>query len=409
MTNTTTTERGPEVMSTMDDARRAYVAMGCLVEPGNRDLGEVIAKSGPIAALQALLSGGATTALHGAVAARLRGRHPLAVADTAFADAERLGARIVTPLDEDWPAQLADLSRIGRSGRDRTLRDTLPPLCLWVRGPWPLNLVFQQSVAIVGARAATSYGEHVATEMSYGVADRGWTVVSGGAYGIDAAAHRGALAANGITVAVLACGVDRPYPVANASLFERIAETGLLLSEWPPGAEPHRHRFLIRNRVIAAATRGTVVVEAAARSGAMQTLRRAIELGRVAMAVPGPVTSAMSIGNHEALRQEGVRLVTGWPHVLEEVGRIGLDLAASPRGPERPLDNLDPIAAQVLDAVPARRAAWTEDIAAAAGVPVREAMGLLSLLAAQGLVVLRDGGYVLAPRPPAKHQHHHDD
>src|SRR5690606_18911286 len=145
------------------------------------------------------------------------------------------------------PARLADLARISR-GRERHQRDTYPPLCLWLRGPWPLAEALDRSIAVVGARAATGYGEHVAAELAYGVADRGWTVVSGGAYGIDSAAHRGTLSAGGVTVAVLACGVDRAYPASNASLFERIAETGLLISEWPPGAEPHRHRFLIRNR-----------------------------------------------------------------------------------------------------------------------------------------------------------------
>ena len=380
-------------MTSVDEARRAYIAMGCLVEPGSRALGEAVIKHGPVEALRRLLSGALDPALHGAVAARLPAGDPYDVADAALARAERLGARIVTPLDEEWPARLADLTRISR-GRDRHERDTYPPLCLWLRGPWPLAEALDRSVAVVGARAATGYGEHVATELAYGLADRGWTVVSGGAYGIDSAAHRGVLSAGGVTVAVLACGVDRAYPVSNASLFERIAETGLLISEWPPGAEPHRHRFLIRNRVIAAATVGTVVVEAAARSGAIQTLRRASELGRIAMAVPGPVTSAMSVGTHEALRSEEVRLVTGWAHVLEEVGRIGTDLAPVPRGPERPRDRLDPLIAQVLDAV-GRRAAGPEQIAAAAGVSLPTAMRALSVLAAGGFVVIRDGGYAL--------------
>lgn len=384
---------------TVDDARRAYIAMGCLVEPGSRELGEAVIQRGPVAALDRLLAGRVSEALRDTAAARLPGGHPLSVADAALAHAARLGARIATPLDDDWPPRLADLVRISR-GTDRVQRDTFPPLCLWVRGPWTLAEALHRSVSVVGARAATAYGEHVAGELAYGVADRGWTVVSGGAYGIDSAAHRGALGCGGVTVAVLACGIDRPYPVSNASLFERIAETGLLVSEWPPGTAPHRHRFLIRNRVIAAVTAGTVVVEAAARSGAIQTLRRASDLGRVAMAVPGPVTSAMSVGSHEALRAEGTRLVTGWAHVLEEIGRIGADLAPPPRGPQHPRDRLDPVTAQVLDAVPSRRSAGPEQIAAAAGVPVRTALSTLGLLTAAGFVVVRDGGYGL-PRPPS--------
>ena len=159
-----------------------------------------------------------------------------------------------------------------------------------------LDELVDRSVAIVGSRASTAYGEHVAGELGHQLAERGWTVVSGGAFGIDAAAHRGALAAEAPTVAVLACGVDRPYPAAHGALLHRIAETGLLVSEWPPGAAPHRHRFLVRNRLIAALTRGTVVVEAAARSGAQATARRARKLGRQVLVVPGPVTSAMSVG-----------------------------------------------------------------------------------------------------------------
>ncbi|HET6213024.1 MAG TPA: DNA-processing protein DprA, partial [Micromonosporaceae bacterium] len=289
-------------MAIVDSARSAWIVLGCLVEPGNRELGVATAKDGPIRAVESMLGGQLGVRLHGSALSRLRAEPPQRIATAAIEHAERLGARIVTPEDADWPARLADLARISRDDPRRIDRDTYPPTCLWVRGAWPVAEAFSRSVAVVGARAATSYGEHVATEIGYGLAERGWTVVSGGAFGIDAAAHRGALAAAGLTVAVLACGIDRPYPLGHASLFERISDEGLLISEWPPGAEPHRHRFLVRNRVIAAATRGTVVVEAAARSGAAQTLRRAAQLNRVAMAVPGPVTSAMSVGCHEALR-----------------------------------------------------------------------------------------------------------
>jgi DNA processing protein len=222
-------------------------------------------------------------------------------------------------------------------------------------------------------------------------------VVSGGAFGIDAAAHRAALAADGLTVAVLACGVDRPYPVGNAALFEQIAESGLLISEWPPGSEPLRHRFLIRNRVIAAATKGTVVVEAAARSGAGQTMSRVVALDRTAMVVPGPVTSAMSVGCHELLRTYPFsRLVTGLPHVLEEVGRIGEHLAEPPRGPDHRRDSLDEESALLLEAVPRRGAANPEQLAAKAGLSLRTVLRRLSLLEMTGLVVRREGGVALA-------------
>jgi DNA processing protein len=271
-------------------------------------------------------------------------------------------------------------------------------VCLWVRGEPPLAGSLNLSVSVVGARASTSYGNHIGTEIAYGAANRGWAVVSGGAYGIDAAAHRGALSAGGVTVVVLACGVDRAYPAAHASLFERVVEDGLVLSEWPPGAEPHRHRFLIRNRVIAALSRGTVMVEANARSGARQTLGRAGLLGRAAMAVPGPVTSAMSVGCNQAIRTGTARLVTSYEEVLEEVGRIGVDLAPVPRGPERDRDRLGPQLSRILDAVPFRGPADAGQIAATAGVPVREVLRGLPVLESSGYVVTRDGGYLVAPK-----------
>lgn len=387
--------------TTADDVRLARAALSWLVEPGSRDLYTLVAREGPIQTLRRAINGELpTSGLRGAVESRLRVANPIRVAADALATARRLSARLVTPEDEEWPSRLDDLAQIGcaRTGR-REDRDMSPPLCLWVRGPVPLAEALERSVAVIGARAATSYGAHVAADLGHGLADRGWTVVSGGAYGIDAAAHRGALAAGGTTVAVLACGVDRPYPAGNTALFDRIAENGLLISEWPPGSAPFRHRFLIRNRVIAAATSGTVVVEASARSGAKQTLGRALLLQRRAMVVPGPVTSTMSVGCHELLRErEETRVVTGVAHVLEEVGRIGDDLAPLERGPHHPRDDLDAIASALLDAVPRRRTAGMEEIAASAGVELREAMRKLPLLALLGFVVERDGGYALTAK-----------
>ena len=267
-----------------------------------------------------------------------------------------------------------------------------------MRGSHRLDEALARSVAVVGARAASEYGAYVATDLAHGLAERGWTVVSGGALGIDGAAHRAALAAGGCTVAVLACGVDRPYPVSHTNLFEQIGEEGLVVSEWPPDSPPYRLRFLIRNRLIAAASAGTVMVEAAIRSGARQTLGRARLLGRPALVVPGPVTSAMSVGCHEELRREGSRAVASVAHVIEEVGRIGADLAPLPEHPARPHDHLDPLAQQVLDAVPARRFRSAEEIAAAAGVSGRDARRSLPLLVAGGHVVTAEGGYRLARR-----------
>jgi DNA processing protein len=381
------------------DLRLARVALACLVEPGGTEIHGLLAERGPVGALDAILAGTAPEQVTGAARARLASGDARRVAEAALAQTHRLGARVVVPEDEEWPAQLADLCRISRPGGMRVDRDTYPPICLWVRGAPTLAVALRDAVSVVGSRAATSYGTHVATELGHGLASRGWTVVSGGAYGIDAAAHRGALAAGGATVAILACGVDRAYPAAHASLFERIVEDGLLISEWPPGADPHRFRFLIRNRVIAAASRGTVVVEANARSGARQTLGRAALLGRATMAIPGPITSAMSVGCHQLLRYGGARLVTSYAEVLEEVGRIGDDLAPVPRGPEQARDRLGPELARILDGVPLRGPADAGRIAAAAGVPLRDALRALPTLESAGHVVARDGGYVAVADP----------
>ncbi|MEU5904960.1 DNA-processing protein DprA [Micromonospora sp. NPDC047467] len=387
-------------MSADDEGRLARVALTWLAEPGTRVVYQLVERLGPVATLDLLLDGGSPDGwLHSTVAARSAAGDARAVAAEALDRADRLGARLVTPDDEEWPARVADLANLRLPEASRRVdAETAPPLCFWVRGSWPLGEALDRSVAVVGARAATGYGLHVATELGYGLAERDWTVVSGGAFGIDAAAHRGALNAGGLTVAVLACGLDRPYPVGNTALFDRIADTGLLVSEWPPGAEPLRPRFLIRNRVIAGGTVGTVVVEASARSGATQTARRAIYTGRVAMVVPGPVTSAMSVGAHELLREQSkARLVTGVAHVLEEVGRIGADLAPLARGPQRPADTLDDDARALLEALPRRGVRDVDALAARAGVDLRTALRKLSLLEELSMVVRRDDGYALVP------------
>ena len=250
---------------------------------------------------------------------------------------DALGGRLVCPGDAEWPAQLDDLG-------DRK------PIALWVRGPVSLRDVTAQAVAVVGSRAATPYGNQVAAELTVDLGDRGWSSVSGGAYGIDTAAHRGSLAAGAVTVAVLACGVDVTYPSGIRRVFDDIVETGLLVSEWAPGAMPTRLRFLWRNRVIAALGRGTVVVEMGRRSGARRTCTEAARLARPVMAVPGPVTSAVSVGCHALLREHQAECVTSAADVLALVTREDEPSAASPpvrnrlfREAHRVLDALDPV------------------------------------------------------------------
>ncbi|BBH64345.1 putative DNA processing protein DprA [Actinoplanes sp. OR16] len=376
----------------------ARVALTWLFEPGNRVVWELVQQVGAGEALAVLLGDGLPGGrLRGTVAARLKAGDPRRFAETALRRGHRMGARVVVPSDAEWPGRVDDLAGLEVESGGRVNADTRPPLCLWVRGEPPLGESFARSVAIVGARAASSYGIHVAGDLAHSLAERGWTVVSGGAFGIDAAAHRGALVAGGRTVAVLACGVERPYPAGNAMMFDQILEQGLVVSEWPLGAEPLRHRFLIRNRVIAAATAGTVVVEAAARSGATQTMNRVLSLSRPAMVVPGPVTSAMSVGCHAILRASpDAHVVTSADDVLEDVGAIGEYLPPPPRGEHRERDVLDEESSLVMEALPARGSSTAEEIAAAAGLDLRTVLRRLSLLELTGLIVRRGDGVALA-------------
>ncbi|MEV4517863.1 DNA-processing protein DprA [Dactylosporangium sp. NPDC049525] len=330
----------------MSTDRISWLVLAALTEPGDRALGDLVRSIGPAEALTRIvhdrqISPKLAQQAHTRLAAlgRPRGQQFSGIAEDMLEHADRLGARIITPADEEWPSSLDDLAGISTAGRP-ALRLTAPPLCLWLRGPVRLEQALRRSVSIVGARAMTSYGQFVASEFAFGLADLGWTVVSGGALGVDVTAHRGALAAGGVTCAVLACGIEQVYPVSNSAVFERIAEEGLLMTEWPPGTRPLKAGFLSRDRLVAAATNGTVMVEAGARSGARNALGCARLLHRPAMVVPGPVTSAMSVGCHVELRQPGTVLVTRVEEIIEEIGSVGA--SATPiQDAGRPEDTLD--------------------------------------------------------------------
>ena len=310
----------------------------------------------------------------------MRARARVAEPDRDLAVAYEAGARFVVPGSTEWPGQLDDL------GDAR-------PIGLWVRGRPSLRMWALRSVAVVGARACTEYGAHMAATLGTGLAERGWVVVSGGAYGVDGAAHRGALGAGGATVAVLACGVDRPYPRGHTQLITRIAEQGLVVGELPPGDHPTPSRFVLRNRVIAALTRGTVVVEAAHRSGSLVTARAAQRLGRHTMAVPGPVTSSLSAGAHELLRGDAT-LVTDAAEVVELVGDMG-ELAPDRRGPVLPRDLLEPAARRVLAALPGQREAGADEIARGAQTTQDDAIARLYELRSLGYVERHGDGWKL--------------
>jgi DNA processing protein len=358
--------------------REARALLARIAEPADPRLGELLDDLGPVEVLAGLAAG--ALRIPGAAAMRAR----LEDADGA-AELERgaaAGARFVCPGEDGWPTQLDDLG----AGR---------PFGLWVRGELPLRTHLLRSVALVGSRAATAYGLHVSTELAAGVAERGWAVVSGCAFGIDAAAHRGALAVGGVTVGVLAGGVDVPYPRAHESLIARIVEEGALLSEAAPGAAPARRRFLTRNRVIAALSRGTVVVEAALRSGAATTARWADDLGRPLMAVPGPVTSTASAGAHELIRSRHAVLVTRAAEIVEAVGSLGEDLAPPLSGRSRARDGLPTRLLGVIEALPTRGPSPLPVIARECGLELEAVQALLGELAGRGLVERVDGGWRL--------------
>src|SRR6266704_1111354 len=293
---------------------------------------------------------------------------------------ERSGYRLVCPGDAEWPTQLDDLAGAR-------------PVVLWLRGTADLRFACLRSVSVVGSRAATAYGTHVGTELAADLAGLGWTVISGGAFGIDACAHRGALMAGGCTAAVLASGLTFGYPKGHAELFGAVERTGVMVSECPPERAPTRPGFLVRNRVIAALSRGTVVVEAALRSGALNTARHAGELNRPVMAVPGPVTSEQSAGCHELIRESAATCVTGAGDVVEFVAPLG-DAGPGPsREPAVPADNLDPVTVSVLRAVPRRTGRGPATIATLAGVDLDTALRCLGLLAAAGHVERCEQGW----------------
>ena len=290
-------------------------------------------------------------------------------------------ARWVVPGDAEWPPRVDDLGQVPALHRRAG-----PPLGLWVRGPLALAETVARSVAVVGCRSATSYGHDVAGQLGAGMAERNAATVAGAAFGIDSAAHRGSLAMQGATVAVLACGADVAYPRAHASLLDRISTDGLVVSELPPGSTPTKWRFLARNRLIAALAVGTVVVEAAVRSGALNTAHWALDLGRVTMGVPGPVTASTSRGVHELLRDGGALLVCDADQVWEAVAPSGSGLLEPPRLPATAFDLLGAVHQQVLEALSTHGCHLVAAVAARARLPQAQVREALTSLVAAGVV-----------------------
>jgi DNA processing protein len=374
-------------VNTPDEVRGARTYLIRVAEPPAPALAALIEECGPVRAAALVRTGQVSDrVLHETSARRLEDR-----VEEDLAKAERVGARLVVPEDDEWPAwQLLAMTQANARG----LRWALPPIGLWVRGTASLGELVDRAVSLVGARAATGYGEHVAAEFGHGLAGQGLTVVSGAAYGIDGAAHRGALAAEGgVTVAVLGCGVDIGYPAGHTGLLDRIAGNGLVLSEYAPGTPPARHRFLVRNRLIATLSAGTVVVEAGVRSGARNTAASAAALGKELMAVPGPITSAMSTGCHELLRSGAAIPVSSVAEIIESVGRVGEGIIPRTSTPARPTDGLAEEALRVHEALDRRTGRSSERVALDAGVPIDRVRALLPELEVTGLARRCEDGW----------------
>jgi DNA processing protein len=358
------------------DDRWARAALSRLAEPGDAEVHRLVASFGALEAVHRITEGAGTLSRFAARVAALDTERDLAIART-------VGGRLLVPTDDEWPERL---SRIDQ-----------PPWCLWVRGPLHLAQTVDRSVAVVGSRTATSYGEQVAADLAAGLATRGWAVVSGAAFGIDGSAHRGALAVDGRTIAVLAGGVERPYPAAHAALISRIASEGLVVSEVAPGSAPMRSRFLSRNRLIAGMTRGTVVVEADLRSGSRNTVSHAVGAGRPVGAVPGPITSMTSAGCHQEIRDGRAVLVTSAEEVIDLVGDLGADACEPLHGPVQPSDGLSLLDAAVLEAVPYRVGTDLDRLVVATAqtpIGVRSALGRLEHA---GLVTESEGRWRKRP------------
>ena len=278
----------------------ARVALFSAIEAGHPYWSSEISTQGALAVYEKLLSSGYDSIRNEKLIHALRQINP----DQVLTEINKHDARLITPIDDDWPEQVNDLAA--------------PPIGLILKGN--ISALHQSSLAIVGTRNPTSYGARIAGDFAAGFADREWAIISGGAYGIDSYAHKGALIAEGVTVAVVASGIDINYPAGNTRLFAEICESGAMVTEFMPGQRALPHRFLTRNRLIASLSKATLVVEAAFRSGSLRTARDAAEIFRPVMAIPGPINSPTSEGCHRLIGERAAEIVTSVADAMEFVG-----------------------------------------------------------------------------------------
>ncbi|GGG69997.1 DNA-processing protein DprA [Corynebacterium pelargi] len=370
--------------------RQAWAYVSRTIEGPSRDLQALLAQGRDIEAIACGIK--KREQWCGALLKQTQSRYAEDRSREDLATIQALGGRLITPEDEEWPCEAFDqafgFAASGASEHSRSYADdAVAPHALWVRGQH-LGALSQQAIAMVGTRAISSYGRSVCSSIGEYLAQQHWTIVSGGALGVDTAAHQAALGAGGATVAVAACGLDRSYPARNGKLFEQMLERGAVISEYPPGMSPHRHRFLTRNRLVAALSAGVVVVEAAWRSGALNTLLWAQALGKVAMAIPGPISSVNSLGCHEKIKSGDAQMVCSGQEILELTQRLGsvdataqyeLDFAADP------IQRLPRNELRVFDAL-STRPQGAEDISQQSGLSMALCMHLLVTLEHKGLI-----------------------
>lgn len=308
-----------------------------------------------------------------------------------LAAAAQSGFRLIYPGHDEWPGKELECF----TTLEPNDRADAPPIALWVKGE-ELPYLLRDAVAFVGTRAATRYGQEVAASLVRDCVSAGTTIISGGAFGIDVAAHKAALAGQGKTVAVLACGPGISYPAAHRGLFDLISQGGAVVSEYPPGTPPARYRFLTRNRLVAALSQATVVVEAGWRSGARNTANWAVRLNRPLAAVPGPITSAASTGCHDVIRNNQAVLVTSAKNIqalYQCVGSVDEDSQLELEWSKSPIQELSRNELAVYDALPQLGSASVREIAATAGFTVALSTHLLLDLAQRGIVHRVDGGW----------------
>ena len=363
--------------------RYARVVWNSLTEPGDAAAGILTGSLGAFEALARVRRGDISDSIlePGEARAAMQRWEPRMRPGTVsgvLRTARAAGLRLITPADEVWPDAVDDLG-------------VHAPVALWVRGDPRSIATACTGVAIVGARAATSYGEHVAGEFAAELAASGIPVVSGAAFGIDAAAHRATLAGGGHTIALMAGGLERAYPQAHTDLVERIAATGAVVGEVAPGSAPTKWRFLQRNRLIAALSAATIVVEAGWRSGSLNTAHHASALGRLIGAVPGPVTSAASAGCHRLLRELEATCVTTAGEVRELIGWGELIGPGDQEAATRTTD-----ATRVRDALSARVARTPQEIARRSGLGIADVQSHLGMLYLDGAVTSDAAGWRLA-------------